>query len=269
MKNWAESAARDLAAVREKKPLVHCITNLVSMNYTANALLAMGAAPVMAHARNEVEEMVSRADALVLNIGTLTESWLESMIAAGHAAAGLGLPVILDPVGSGATALRTTAAKRILSRIDVRVVRGNASEILALSETQGATRGVDAVHSVADAFDTAFKIAAGLQTTLAVTGPMDMVTDGRRIVRVHNGHPLMAYVTGIGCAVTAAVAAFSTVDTDPLSAAVAALAFVGLCGEVAARTAAAPGNFAVEVLDALYTVTPEMLATHCKIETWN
>jgi hydroxyethylthiazole kinase len=267
MKNWAENATRDLAAVREKKPLVHCITNLVTMNTTANALLAMGAAPVMAHDRKEVEEMVSMADALVLNIGTLSESWLDSMIAAGRRAAQLGRPVILDPVGSGATALRTSAARHILTEMDVRVVRGNASEIIALHQSKSGTRGVDAVHSVEDAFDKALKMAPALNTTLAVTGPVDLVTDGRRAVRVRNGHPLMAYVTGIGCMATAAVAAFATVDDDPLSAAASALAFIGLCGEIAAQAAASPGKFAVEILDALYTVTPDNLATGCKIES--
>ena len=148
MKSLSEKAARNLAAIRKKKPLIHNITNYVVMNYTANALLAMGASPVMAHASNEVEEMVSFAGALVLNIGTLTNDWIASMIKAGKKASESETPIILDPVGSGATSLRTSAAKKIIQEIRISVIRGNASEILSLRQDDSKTKGVGSIHSV-------------------------------------------------------------------------------------------------------------------------
>lgn len=267
MENLAEQAARNLRAVRERKPLVHNITNFVVMNYTANALLAMGASPVMAHAINEVEEMVSHAGALVLNIGTLTEEWVAAMIAAGRKAAEKKIPIVLDPVGAGATRLRTESARRILSQIHIRVLRGNASEVLSLQDENSRTKGVDAVHGVGEAARTAGILAAELGSTLAITGPVDLITDGRYVVRVANGHPLMASVTGSGCTATAAIGAFLTVDPEPVSAAATALAFFGLAGEVAGDSAAAPGSFMIKMLDALFTITPEQLQKGCKIET--
>jgi hydroxyethylthiazole kinase len=266
MADLRESAARNLAAVREKAPLIHNITNFVAMNFTANALLAMGASPVMAHARTEVEEMAGLAAALVLNIGTLTEDWLDSMITAGKTASARGTPIVLDPVGSGATTLRTTSARRILAQTRVRVLRGNPSEILSLRGDNFRTRGVDAVHSVAAAATAAAILAGELHTTLAVTGPVDLVTDGDRSLQVANGHPLMGRVTGTGCTATAIIGAFLTVDPDPVNAAATALAYFGLAGEVAGRGAVGPGTFMINMLDALYTITPEQLAGNCRIE---
>jgi hydroxyethylthiazole kinase len=267
MKNLAEQAARNLSAVRERKPLVHNITNFVVMNFTANALLAMGASPVMAHAINEVEEMVSHAGALVLNIGTLTDEWVAAMIAAGRRATEKMIPIVLDPVGSGATKLRTESARKILSQTRVSVLRGNASEILSLQDDNSRTKGVDAVHDVDEAARTAGILAAELGSTLAITGPVDLITDGRGVVRVSNGHPLMASVTGTGCTASAAVGAFLAVDPDPVSAAATALAFFGLAGELAGDSAAAPGSFMINMLDALFTITPDQLQKGCKIET--
>jgi hydroxyethylthiazole kinase len=261
-----EAAARNLAAVREKKPLIHNITNFVVMNYTANALLAMGASPVMAHAPNEVEDMVALAGALVLNIGTLSEEWVDSMLKAGRKASALNTPIVLDPVGSGATPFRTRSARRIIAETRPRVIRGNASEILSLRNADSRTRGVDSLHSVDEAADVAQALAGELQTVLAITGPVDLATDGRRVARVFNGHPLMRRVTGTGCAATAAIGAFLAVDPDPLRAAATALAFFGLVGETAAQKASAPGSFMIQMLDALYTITPEMLEAGCRIE---
>ena len=266
MATLSEKAAENLDLLREKKPLIHNITNYVVMNYTANALLAMGASPVMAHAQNEVEDMVSFAGALVLNIGTLTDDWIASMIKAGIKASALGTPIILDPVGSGATPLRTNSAKQIIDQTDVRVIRGNASEILSLRHDDSKTKGVDSVHSVDEAAETAKVLAEELQTTLAITGPIDLITDGQRVVRVSNGHPLMGYVTGTGCTATTAIGAFLAVDSDPVSATATALAFFGLAGEVAGQSASAPGSFMIQLLDALYTITPEKLKEGCKIE---
>jgi hydroxyethylthiazole kinase len=268
MENLSEKAALNLDAVKKNKPLIHNITNYVVMNYTANALLSMGASPVMAHAPNEVEQMVSFAGALVLNIGTLTDDWIDSMIIAGKKAAALKTPVILDPVGSGATSLRTDSAKKIIHETKISVIRGNASEILSLKNNDSKTKGVDSIHSVEDASETAKKLAKDLQTTLAITGSVDLVTDGERTVHVSNGHPLMACVTGTGCTATAVIGAFLAVDNDPFSAAATALAFFGLAGEVAGEKAQAPGSFMIEMLDALYLITPEQLQSGCRIKEY-
>lgn len=254
-----------LAAIREKKPLVHNITNLVVMNITANALLSMGASPVMAHAENEVEEMVSLADALVLNIGTLTDEWIASMIRAGKKATLLNTPIVFDPVGAGATPFRTESAQKIINQVNVRVIRGNASEILSLRRSDSKTKGVDSGHSVEEAAEIAKTLAGERETTIAVTGPMDLVTDGHTAFRVENGHPLMGRVTGTGCTATAVIGAFLAVDDDPLMAAVSALAFFGLAGERAAQRAQAPGSFQVALMDALYTLTPADVNAGVKI----
>lgn len=265
MSHLAEQAARNLEAIREQKPLIHNITNYVVMNTTANALLCLGASPVMAHAINEVEEMVGFAGALVLNIGTLSDPWIAAMLAAGKRASENDTPVIMDPVGAGATGLRTRTAKKIIDDVDVRVIRGNASEILALRDADAKTKGVDAIHSVDDAAATAKRLAGELVLTLALTGPVDLVTDGKQVVRIKNGHPLMACVTGTGCTATAIAGAFLAVDRDPVSAAASALAYFGLAGEVAAQKATAPGSFQVALLDALYTITPDQLRAEAKI----
>ncbi|MEJ2730651.1 MAG: hydroxyethylthiazole kinase [Deltaproteobacteria bacterium] len=261
-----EKAGHNLSALRAQKPLIHNITNYVVMNYTANALLAMGASPVMAHARNEVEDMVALAGALVLNIGTLTDDWIRSMIMAGRKASEQQIPVILDPVGSGATPLRTDSAKKIIAETRVSVIRGNASEILSLRQAESKTKGVDSIHSVEEAAKTAAVLAQELDTTLAITGPVDLITDGDRFIRVKNGHPLMGYVTGTGCTATVTIGAFLAVDSDPVSATATALAYFGLAGEIAGQNASAPGSFMIQMLDALYTITPETLEAGCKIE---
>ncbi|MBT8358706.1 MAG: hydroxyethylthiazole kinase [Desulfobacterales bacterium] len=266
MENLPSKAAENLDAVRKNKPLIHNITNYVVMNYTANALLAMGASPVMAHAPNEVEQMVSFAGALVLNIGTLDNDWIDSMIIAGKKATALKTPVILDPVGSGATSLRTDSAKKIINETDIHVIRGNASEILSLKNSDSKTKGVDSIHSVEDAGDTAKLLAKELEATLAITGSVDLVTDGERTVYISNGHPLMACVTGTGCTATAVIGAFLAVDNDPFSAAVTALAYFGLAGEIAGKKAQAPGSFMINLLDAMYLITPEKLRSGCRIE---
>lgn len=255
----ASRAAENLAAVRDRHPLVHNITNFVVMNLTANALLACGAAPVMAHAREEVEEMVGLAGALVLNIGTLTPDWVESMLAAGKRANQLGTPVILDPVGAGATRLRTDSARRILGEVRLAVVRGNASEVLALAGEGAGARGVDSTHDVEEAAQAAAELAGRLNTPVAITGEVDLVTDGRLVWRVANGHPLMGRVTGMGCTATALIGAFLAVEPDPAFAAASALAYLGLAGQRAASAAAGPASFMTGLLDALYYLTEKDL----------
>ncbi len=248
----AEMAGRDREEIRGRGPLVHNITNFVVMNFTANVLLACGASPVMAHAAEEVEEMVGLASALVLNIGTLTPVWVDSMLKAGKKANELNVPVILDPVGAGATRLRTESARRITGEVKVAIVRGNASEVLSLAERGSGTKGVDSVNSVDDAADAARDLALKLDTVIAITGPEDLVTDGERMVRVANGHPMMGMVTGMGCAATAVIGAFAAVREDPVLAAGGALAYMGLAGEDAAEGSRGPGGFQPAFLDALY-----------------
>lgn len=263
---WAAQAAGNLEAVRAGKPLVHNLTNYVVMNFTANILLAAGAAPVMAHAENEVEEMVALAGALVLNIGTLDDVWVGSMLKAGKKAGELGVPVILDPVGAGATKLRTEAARRILGETRVTVVRGNASEILALGGGSAKTRGVDSADTVEEAAERAGELARELGVPVAITGAVDFVTDGSRVVRVSNGHPLMGCVTGTGCGATALIGAYAAVDGDPVSAAATALSCYGLAGELAAEGAAGPGSFMIRFLDALHGLTGARVRAGSRIQ---
>jgi hydroxyethylthiazole kinase len=266
--DMARKAAENLRRVRERKPLVHNITNFVVMNYTANALLACGASPVMAHAAEEVEEMVSLAGALVLNIGTLSPSWIEAMLKAGKRANALHVPVILDPVGAGATRLRTDSARRLIEELSVQVIRGNASEILSLAGEKSAsrTKGVDSVHTVDQVAETAVALAKELGTTLAITGAVDLITEGSRIRRVMNGHEMMSRVTGTGCTATVMIGAFLAVDPDPLEAATTGLSYFGLAGEKAAAKSLGPGSFQMALLDALYRVKEEELRAGAKIQ---
>ena len=261
-----QRAAGNLGKLREKKPLVHSITNYVVMNFTANVLLACGAAAVMAHGDEEVEEMVSLADALVLNLGTLTRPRVETMVKAGQRAGLRGIPIVLDPVGSGATALRTEAAKRLLGELAVRVVRGNPSEILSLGRRGAGSKGVESMHLVDEALEAGLNLATAHSLTVAVTGKVDFVTDGRSICRVHNGHAMMAYVTGAGCAATSLIAAFLSVDPDPLDAAATALAYFGLAGEKAGQEDRGPGSFQIQLLDGLYAINEEDLKRGARIE---
>lgn len=265
----AARAAENLKLVRERRPLIHNITNYVVMNYTANALLACGASPVMAHATEEVEEMVSLSGALVLNLGTLSTHWIEAMIKAGRRANKLGIPVILDPVGSGATSMRTNTARLLIEQISIQVIRGNASEVLSLSPaTAGSsTKGVDSVHGVDEAAEAAAHVARSLKTILAITGAVDLVTDGQKAYRVSNGHEMMGCVTGTGCTATALIGAFLAVDRKALEATTTALAYFGLAGEMASVKAPGPGTFGIGLLDVLYNMTGEELSVGARIST--
>ena len=264
----AKKAAENLGRIRERKPLVHNITNYVVMNYTANALLACGASPVMAHAAEEVEEMVSLAGALVLNIGTLSHPWIEAMLKAGKRANALHVPVILDPVGAGATSLRTASAKRLIAEVSIQVIRGNASEILSLAGEKSAsrTKGVDSLHTVDQATEAAVALARELKTTLAITGAVDLITNGEQVCRVWNGHEMMGRVTGTGCTATAMIGAYLAVTPHPLEAATQGLAYFGLAGEKAAIKALSPGSYQIALLDALYEMKEDELKSGAKIK---
>jgi hydroxyethylthiazole kinase len=259
------TAGADLAAIRERKPLVHQITNYVVMNETANATLALGALPVMAHALQEVEEMAAAASALVLNIGTLSDEWVEAMLAAGRAANDAGVPVVLDPVGAGATAYRTQVSRRLLADLEVAVVRGNSAEIATLAGREAEIRGVEAVGSTGGP-ELAREAASTLGCIAAVTGPVDHASDGLRLRSVANGHPLLGTVTGTGCMSTAITGCFLAVRAaEPLDAAVEALVAFGVAGEDAAEQADGPGSFHVALYDALYNLDPATLDSRAKL----
>lgn len=265
MTDWNAAAGTALAAVRERRALVHSITNYVVMNTTANVLLAAGASPVMAHAREEVEEMAALAGAVVLNIGTLSPPWVEAMRLAGAAANRCGLPVVLDPVGAGATDYRTVTARSLASELEIAVIRGNASEILSVAGLETATRGVDTAHDVGEAARVGVELAGRLATTVAITGEVDLVTDGATVLEIHAGHPMMGRITGTGCAATVLVAAFCAVDRNPVAAAAGALAYFGIAGERAATVAAGPGSFQVALYDALAAIVPAELVAAGRI----
>jgi hydroxyethylthiazole kinase len=259
------SPGATLARLREQKPLVHQITNYVVMNETANATLALGALPVMAHAREEVEEMVGLAGALVINIGTLSPHWVDAMLAAGRAANAKGIPVVVDPVGAGATRYRTETAKRLLDEIDVTVLRGNAGEVATLVGVEAEVRGVESIVAGGDPADLAREAARTLGVIIAVTGPVDHVSDGATTLAVANGHELLGTVSGTGCMSTSITGCFLAAQDDPLGAAAEALAAFGVAGEDAAEGARGPGSFHVALYDALYKLDPATLDGRARI----
>ncbi|NLG83205.1 MAG: hydroxyethylthiazole kinase [Firmicutes bacterium] len=265
MENWGEKIWRIVARVRAERPLIHHITNMVVMNDTANLTLHLGASPVMAHAREEVAEMVGLAGALVLNIGTLTPSLVEAMLLAGRRANELGIPVILDPVGAGATGLRTESARKLMAELKIAVLRGNAAEVSVLAGCGGRVKGVDAAGGEADPVFVACRLAKERGMVVAITGPRDVVSDGERVLLVENGHPLLGSITGTGCMATTAVAVFAAVERDYLVAAAAALAYFGIAGERAAERTSGPGSFKVALLDEVANLTPAILAARARI----
>ncbi len=257
------AALRDL---RERKPLIHQITNYVVMNETANVTLAIGALPVMAHAVEEVEELAPVAGALVLNIGTLSRHWIEAMLLAGKAANAAGVPVVLDPVGVGATTLRTDTAKQILHDVAVAIVRGNAAEIAALAGLEAEIRGVEAIEARAGGATIARTAASSLGVVASVTGPVDHVSDGARTLAIANGDPLLAAITGSGCMSSTLTGCFAAVRPARLvDAAAFALAAFGVAAEDAARDARGPGTFHARLYDTLYSLTPESLDERANI----
>ncbi|MCK4504481.1 MAG: hydroxyethylthiazole kinase [Candidatus Aegiribacteria sp.] len=257
--NPALIASNGLAAIREHHPMVHHITNSVVMNFTANVTLCMGAAPVMAPCIDESPEMVQYAGALLLNIGTLDHTLIDSMIAAGKKANELAIPVVLDPVGVGATNLRTNSANRIISELEISIVRGNAGEILALAGKHGKVRGVDSMDTIDDRIELISSLALETGWVIAITGSTDIVTDGTRTVEINNGHPIMGRVTGTGCAATTAVACYAAAVEDRFEAAAGALISFGIAGECAAEKCKGPGTFVPQLLDALADLDEETI----------
>lgn len=250
---------RDLNLVREKSPLIHNITNYVVMNNTANGLLSIGASPVMAHAINEVEEMAKIASALVLNIGTLEAEWVESMLIAGKTALARQIPTVFDPVGAGATSYRSEVCKLIINECKPSIIRGNASEIIALCNANVQTKGVDSTDSSDSALDSAKALATQTNSIVVISGQTDYITDGSTTALVKNGNPMMARVTGMGCTATAIVAAFAAINTDRLEAATHGMAIMGIAGEIAARNSQGNGSLQVNFLDQLYNINEDVI----------
>ena len=242
-------AEETLRKITHEKPLVHHLTNYVTVNLVANTTLSTGALPVMAHAREEVAEMVGLASALVVNIGTLDPTFVEAVMLAGKRANERGIPVVLDPVGAGATSFRTKTAERLLSDLEIAAVCGNAGEIATIAGLDAEVRGVESLAG--DARQAAMKAAGSLGVTVAATGETDYVSDGERTLAVSNGHPLMGRVVGSGCASTAVVGCFAAVGGGEAETVAHALAYFGRAGEVAAAGAEGGGTFEPRLLDAL------------------
>ena len=265
MLNINDQIADALARVREQKPLLHHITNYVVMNDTANVTLHIGALPVMAHAAEEVEEMVGYAGALVLNPGTLSSEWIASMFLAGHRAGARGVPIVLDPVGAGATAFRTQTFLRMLRDLKVTVLRGNSGEIGALSGAGGEVKGVESVGDLEDRAGVTRRLAQSAKLVVAMSGKRDYVSDGKRILGVDNGDKWLTTLTGTGCMATTMIGAFAAVEKDPLVAAVGGYAAFGVAAELASPQAHGPATFKVAFFDALYHLSPEQLAKGARI----
>lgn len=262
----------DVLAVRERSPLVHNITNWVVVNFNANTLLAAGASPVMAHAHEEVADMAGIAQALVLNIGTLDPYWIESMRLALLAATQRGIPVVLDPVGAGATPYRNRSIELLLSTAAPTVVRGNGSEIMSVAGAAVQTRGVDSSAHADTALDAAQALVARTGGVVCVSGPTDHILDAQqRWARLSNGHEWMTRITGVGCSATALIGAFCAVQPDAWRATVAAMALLGVAGEVAAQAMQAQGrgvgSMQAALLDGLQLTDQATFERHLRMET--
>lgn len=247
-----------LKALRDQNPLVHCITNYVAMNVAANVVLAAGASPAMVHAQEEIAEFTPLCGALAVNIGTLSPAWLGSMVEAAQVADAKNIPWVLDPVAHFITGYRKDAAQELLA-LRPAIVRGNASEILALAGEAGSGKGADSGDSVEAAQGAARALAAQFGAVVAVTGPVDYVTDGAQEAHVSGGSPLMPQVTALGCSQTALMGAYAA-SGPAFDAALGALAHFKVAGTQAAKWAKGPGSFQMHFLDALAATQPVDLA---------
>jgi hydroxyethylthiazole kinase len=256
-----------LSKVRNGRPLVHHITNKVTMNDCANITLCIGATPVMAEAPEEIEEMVAMADALVLNIGTLSWQQVASMREAGQKANECNIPIVLDPVGAGATQMRTDAALMLLDRLDIAVLKGNAGEIGVLAGAGGKVRGVDSVGGGGDAVSIARTYAKNAGMIVVISGATDIVTDGTRVMLIDNGHEMMGRLSGTGCMAASIAGAFAAVSSDHVVSSAAALAAFGIAGEIAAVRAAGPYSFRTALFDELSALLPEDLARAARVRS--
>ncbi|GAB7022592.1 hydroxyethylthiazole kinase [Salidesulfovibrio brasiliensis] len=251
---------KSFEALRETTPLVTNITNYVVTNSTANALLSIGASPIMTHAVEEVEELMAFSGALVINLGTVARTYAEAMPVAWAAANRNNVPVVLDPVGAGATKLRTELPAGMLAEYKPAIIRGNASEIMTLAGEAGCAKGVDSTQGAEAAEDAAKALAKLHGCAVVVSGEVDLVTDGERVARIRGGSDMMPLVTGLGCTCSAICGAFAAVCDTPFEAGVAGMTVMAVCGKRAADAAKGPGTLQLNLYDELYTLTPERLA---------
>ena len=247
-----ESIWDDLDTIRKNAPLVHNITNYVVMNNTANALLSLGASPVMAHAEPEVVDMVNIASALVINIGTLSDHWISSMFKAGVRAKERGIPVILDPVGAGATQYRTNTVMELIKAVSPSIIRGNGSEIMALCKEDTTTKGVDSTDTSDIAINSAKILNQEFGSVVCITGEIDYIVSLDSVIKIKNGHVMMPKVTGLGCTASALCGAFAAINLEYNLAAAHAMAIMGIAGEIAAKNSAGPATLQLNFIDTLY-----------------
>ncbi|MBT2292081.1 hydroxyethylthiazole kinase [Paenibacillus albidus] len=258
-----------LQQVRDNNPLIHNITNMVVTNFTANGLLALGASPFMAHAPEEAADVAKMAGAVVLNIGTLDEGVVESILLAGLSANAHNVPVVLDPVGAGATDYRTQAVQRIIHKVKLAALRGNVAEVANVIGESWAIKGVDAGAGSGDVIALARMAAKKLECVVVITGKEDVISDGSRTYVVSNGHPLLTRVTGAGCLLSSVVGAFLAVSGDSLlEAAAEAVSFYGVAAEAAAEQSSqlGPGSFQIEFMNQLALVSPELFLEQAKFK---
>jgi hydroxyethylthiazole kinase len=255
------TAGQWLSQLRQQSPLVHNITNYVVMNNTANALLALGASPVMAHAHPELADMVGIAGATVINIGTLDEYWSASYLQAAQAAQRLGKPWLLDPVGAGATPYRNQMLTELLLQRPA-VIRGNASEVMALAQQAAQIKGVDSTHQSEEALDAAKRLSHTTGAVVCISGATDYVVDQDKVTTIGGGHPLMTKVTGMGCTASALIGAFLAAGAPAFEATCTAMLVMAHCGAAAARLAQGPGTLQLHFLDALHQLQPQDLEAY-------
>ncbi|PSU64053.1 hydroxyethylthiazole kinase [Photobacterium phosphoreum] len=252
-----------LALVRKQKPLVVNITNYVVMNNTANALLAIGASPIMAHSRQEMAEMMQISGSLVINIGTLDSEWIERMLFAVEQANANNKPIILDPVGCGASVLRTQTARTLAAKANNLIIRGNASEIIALAGEVSQTKGVDALDSSDTALTAAQVLVTQYHANVVISGEVDYIVTASQTISLSNGHHMMPYVTGMGCSLTALTGAFAAIgETSGL----AATAIYAIAGEIAAAQSAGPASLQLNIIDGLYQISAEQICQRLNID---
>ncbi len=265
MSDSSKNLWQAISNIKTQGPLVHNITNFVVMNNSANALLALGASPVMAHAEEEVEDMVKIAGALVINIGTLSPSWVRAMEAAMKVAKDLGKPIVFDPVGAGATPYRTNTVHDLLQKTPPTIIRGNASEIQALHQADVTTKGVDSTASSDSAIDAARAINKAYGSAVCISGAIDHIIQGDTYIRVENGVEMLTKVTGMGCTATAIIGAFAAIGLRPAQAAAYGMATVGIAAEIAKASACGPGTLQTLFYDTLYNLTKENIQEHLKM----
>ncbi|CAH9137285.1 unnamed protein product [Cuscuta epithymum] len=267
---WGQRAWDFLSAVRHGSPLVQCITNFVSMDFMANTLLSAGASPAMIHSADEIPEFTPKAHALLVNMGTLTADWLPGMKLAAQVASQSGKPWVLDPVAAGVSSFRLNACSELLG-LRPSVVRGNASEILALSKgsVDSISKGVDSVHESMDALEAAKSLAQSSGSIVAVSGAIDFVTDGKRVVGVQNGVPLLQKITATGCSVTALIAAFVSVDPmRSFEATVCAFSIFGIASEVGMESSKGPASLRTNLIDSLHGLDEDAILSRISIDNF-